>query len=62
MKLVDLKIISEGNYYDFYYSVANENWQLLCKNVAATYLSTSVAGGFTGTTIGLYATTKRQNR
>lgn len=62
MKVVDLKIISEGNYYDFYYSVANENWQLLCKNVAATYLSTSVAGGFTGTTIGLYATTKRQNR
>lgn len=55
MKAIDLKIISEGNYYDFYYSVMGGNWQLLCKNVDASYLSTSVAGGFTGTTIGLYA-------
>ena len=54
-----LKLVSQGIGYDFYYSLdGEENWKLLCKDVDASYLSTAMAGGFTGTTIGLYATSK----
>ena len=55
---IDLKVISRGTHFDFYYSSDQINWKLLCKNIDATYLSTATAGGFTGTTIGLYATCK----
>ena len=55
---MNLKVISTGTQYDFYYSTEAEDWKLLCKNVDASYLSTAVAGGFTGTTIGMYATKK----
>ncbi len=61
VKAIDLKVVSRGTYYDFYYSVKEDQWNLLCKNVEASYLSTSTAGGFTGTTIGMYATTKNIN-
>lgn len=51
-----LKVVSKGLTYDFYYSVKGAgSWTLLCRNVDAKYLSTAVAGGFTGSTIGLYA-------
>lgn len=54
-----LKVVSHGTAYDFYYSTDGEkNWKLLCKDVDANYLSTATAGGFTGSTIGLYATCK----
>lgn len=54
-----LKLVSLGIGYNFYYSFDGEkNWKLLCKDVDASYLSTATAGGFTGTTIGLYATCK----
>lgn len=56
--VIDLKVISKGTHYDFYYSIENGKWLLLCENVDAAYLSTANAGGFTGTTIGLYATRK----
>ena len=56
---VYLKLVSQGIGYDFCYSLDDEkNWKLLCKDVDASYLSTAMAGGFTGTTIGLYATCK----
>lgn len=56
---VYLKLVSQGIGYDFYYSIDGEkSWKLLCKDVAPSYLSTTTAGGFTGTTIGLYATCK----
>ena len=56
---VYLKLVSQGISYDFYYSIDGEkNWKLLCKDVDASYLPTAMAGGFTGTTIGLYATCK----
>ena len=56
---VYLKLVSQGIGYDFYYSIDGEkNWKLLCKDVDPSYLSTTTAGGFTGTTIGLYATCK----
>ena len=38
--------------------VYTAEYELLCKDVAPSYLSTTTAGGFTGTTIGLYATCK----
>jgi len=58
-KEIYLKVISQGIGYDFYYSLdGEENWNLLCKDVDAGYLSTATAGGFTGSTIGLYATCK----
>ncbi len=51
-----MKVISSGEYYDFYYSLNNgEDWEMLCNHIDASFLSTANAGGFTGTTIGLYA-------
>lgn len=59
VKDVYLKVVSQGLSYDFYYSLDVEsNWKLLSKDVDASYLSTATAGGFTGTTIGLYSTGK----
>ncbi len=55
----DLKVVSKGLTYDFLYSIdKGKEWKSLCDNVDAGYLSTAVAGGFTGTTIALYATKK----
>lgn len=53
-----LKVVSHGISYDFSYSLDDKNWNMLCHDVDAGYLSTATAGGFTGTTIGLYATCK----
>lgn len=53
---IDLKVVSKGTHYDFYYAPKEGGWTLLCKNVDAGYLSTATAGGFTGTTVGVYAT------
>lgn len=59
VKDVYLKVVSQGIGYDFYYSLnGDKKWKLLFKDVDASYLSTAVAGGFTGTTIGMYATCK----
>lgn len=55
-KDIRLKITSDGLTFSFYYAVGNGDWKLLKNNVDAGYLSTRNAGGFTGTTIGLYAT------
>jgi len=56
-----LKVVSKGLYYDFYFtSGEGENWKELCKDVNAYYLSTESSFGFTGTTIGMYATCKNQ--
>ncbi len=52
---IDLKVVSKGTSFDFYYSQDGNKWVELTKNVDASYLSTNVAGGFTGTTIGIYA-------
>lgn len=55
---IHMKVVSRGTHYDFYYSEEGNDWTLLCKDVDANYLSTATAGGFTGSTIGLYATCK----
>lgn len=55
----DLKVVSKGLFYDFYYSLdKGKTWKMLCNNVDASFLSTAKADGFTGSTIGLYATRK----
>lgn len=58
-KMIDLKVTSKGISYDFYFSTGGK-WNLLAKNVDAGYLSTTVAGGFTGTTVGMYATSQKK--
>lgn len=51
-----LKVVSKGSTYECYYSLTGEkDWQLLAKDLSAKSLSTSNAGGFTGTTVGMYA-------
>lgn len=51
---VDLKVVSKGTSYDFYYSLDGNNWSLLSENISARELSSANTGGFTGTMIGLY--------
>ena len=58
IKAIELKVISKGTTYDFYYAVEAGKWVLLCKDIDASYLSTAKAGGFTGTTIVMYAIRK----
>ncbi|MFT2011375.1 glycoside hydrolase family 43 protein [Pontibacter sp. 13R65] len=53
-----LKISFNGGRYTFYYGTKEGKWELLQDNVDGTYLSTRVAGGFVGTTLGLYATSQ----
>ena len=53
---LDLEISSEdGQTFRFRFAVDGGPMQVLADGVDASYLSTAVADGFTGTTIGLYA-------
>ena len=53
---VDLCIASDdGLTFRFGYAVDGREMRTLAANVDASYLSTAVAGGFTGTTVGPYA-------
>ncbi|MBN1767662.1 MAG: hypothetical protein JXR50_09115 [Prolixibacteraceae bacterium] len=54
-KPIKLKVVSHGEFYDFYYLTHNSGWGKLCGDVDAHYLSTASSFGFTGTTIGKYA-------
>ena len=49
-----LKIVSKGQRLDFYYGTDGNNYELLKKDVHAINLSTEVAGGFVGCTMGMY--------
>ena len=53
---VALKIISRDNNLDFYYSTDGIKYYLLEEGFDTRYLSTEVAGGFVGCTIGMFAT------
>lgn len=56
-KDINLSIESSGDYFTFRYSVGcDDKWKSLAEKIDAIYLSSNTAGGFTGTTIGLYAT------
>ena len=53
---VDLAVASDdGLTFRFGYAVDGREMRTLVANVDASYLSTAVAGGFTGTTVGPYA-------
>ena len=55
----DLKVLSNGLSYEFIYSLdKGESWNSLAVGINAAHLSTANAGGFTGSTIALYATSK----
>ena len=51
-----LKIINHGQRAWFYYHPDKQNEMLLCGNVSVKDLSTEIAGGFTGCTVGMFAT------
>ncbi|WP_242693316.1 glycoside hydrolase family 43 protein [Sabulibacter ruber] len=55
-----LKVEFNGADYSFYYGTKKGNWQLLQDKVDGKYLSTRVAGGFVGVTLGIYATSNGQ--
>ena len=55
---IELKIISTGTHFDFLFKNDKRDFKILLDNVDAKFLSTANAGGFTGTTIGLYASSK----
>ncbi len=51
---IELRMMQQGQKADFYYEEAGE-FKLLLGNVDMHHLSTEIAGGFTGCTIGMYA-------
>jgi xylan 1,4-beta-xylosidase len=53
---LQLRVKAEGDAYQFSYSTNGKNFLELGGPVSGDILSTNVAGGFTGTLIGLYAT------
>ncbi|MBD8871333.1 glycoside hydrolase family 43 protein [Rhodanobacter sp. DHB23] len=53
-RTLSLRISADGGDYAFAYR-AGQDWQWLLRHVDGTVLSTDVAGGFIGTTIGPYA-------
>ena len=55
-KPIQLQIEAKGDDYKFNYSTDNKNFKNVGGVVSEDILSTNVAGGFTGSLIGLYAT------
>jgi xylan 1,4-beta-xylosidase len=55
-KPIQLQIVSKGDDYTFNYSLDNITFKNLGGTVSGDILSTNVAGGFTGSFIGLHAT------
>lgn len=56
-KPIRLQVKATGNLYEFSYSTNGVDFSNLGGLVSGDILSTNVAGGFTGTLLGLYATT-----
>jgi alpha-N-arabinofuranosidase len=52
---IKLKITAQGRNYSFFYATDERNWQSLVANDDGSILSTEVAGGFVGATVGPYA-------
>jgi xylan 1,4-beta-xylosidase len=51
-----LRIVAEGEWYNFYYADKPNNWKLLNDKLDGTFLSTAVADSFIGCVFGMYAT------
>jgi len=52
---IELRIEAHEGRYSFRYRLPHDKWQLLAENLDGTILSTQVAGGFVGATLGIYA-------
>lgn len=59
---IQLRVEGKAGKCNFLYSFNGKKWNVLSENVDATNLSTQKAGGFIGTTVGLYATTNHLNK
>jgi xylan 1,4-beta-xylosidase len=59
---IQLKMQGQGAELSFYYTDAQGNWQVLAEKQDAKMLSTQVAGGFVGTTLGLHARQETQEQ
>ncbi|MFN8412055.1 MAG: glycoside hydrolase family 43 protein [Anaerolineales bacterium] len=55
----NLKVTAHEQNYSFYFST-DQQWQALIENVDGRILSTSIAGGFVGAFLGLYASSNGQ--
>lgn len=56
LSTLDFKVKGEGLDYSFLFSTdGGETWESIADGIDAGFTSTNVAGGFTGTVIGLYA-------
>jgi xylan 1,4-beta-xylosidase len=55
-----LKVEAHGQSYNFYVATALQAWQPVAENVDGRILSTTVAGGFVGAYLGLYASSNGQ--
>lgn len=55
-KNIKLQVVANGDEYQFNYSLDGKDFKNLGRKVSGDILSTDVAGGFTGSLIGLYAT------
>ncbi|KAA8482470.1 alpha-N-arabinofuranosidase [Arcticibacter tournemirensis] len=55
-KPVQLQVVAKGDNYQFNYSTDKQQFKNVGGTVSGDILSTDVAGGFTGSLIGLYAT------
>ena len=56
-----LKVSAIGQAYSFYAATDYENWQTVAEDVDGRILSTTVAGGFVGAYIGMYASSNGQS-
>lgn len=61
-KPIRLMVKAEGDNYSYHYAIGNGDFINLGGTVSGDILSTNVAGGFTGSLIGLYATSNNEAR
>lgn len=61
-QLLQLKVSARGDQYEFSYATGKRKFKNLGGIVSGDILSTNVAEGFTGTLIGLYATTSNDSQ
>ncbi len=55
-----LKVSATGQMYSFYAATDYENWHPVAEEVDGRILSSTVAGGFVGAYIGMYASSNGQ--
>ncbi len=61
VKRIYLKVEAYGQAYNFYLATEPEIWQPVAEDVDGRILSTTVAGGFVGAYLGLYASSNGEN-